>query len=220
MSCWFLATSLPANYQGIFLFSGGVAIYVNPSGSLAWYGNTSVNAFLDPVPGTALSTNTWYNILLTMDASVPQVIFYLNGVVKSTTSTPAPASQSANMVVGYDAGSSGRVFNGRIAECSFWASTVLTQLEATSLARGVRSWMIRQAALGPYYPMDGLVSPEPDLSGNANNMTVTNTAAAFGPPIMQFTPRWPLVTPSPLLVVVPVNLAATHFTRRVQVIGY
>jgi hypothetical protein len=36
-----------------------------------------------------------------------------------------------------------------------------------------------------------LASPEPDLSGNKNNGTLTGTTNTFGPPILPFTRRWP-----------------------------
>jgi hypothetical protein len=50
-----------------------------------------------------------------------------------------------------------------------------------------------------WWPLDGFASPEVDLSRNAFNGALTGTTAAFGPPLMPFTPRTPQfwITPPP-----------------------
>jgi hypothetical protein len=80
--------------------------------------------------------------------------------------------------------------NGQLADFAIW-SVLLTAAEASALAKGARPNTIRSASLVNWWPLGGIQSPEPDLSGNKNNGTLTGTAPAFGPPIAPFTPRWP-----------------------------
>jgi hypothetical protein len=88
--------------------------------------------------------------------------------------------------------------NGSIAECAIW-NVALTQAEITALAKGARAKDIRPLNLKGYWPLDGFASPEPDLSGAAHNMTITGSVpSGFGPPFMQFTPRWPQFMPPPV----------------------
>ncbi len=85
-------------------------------------------------------------------------------------------------------------WDGGLADFAIW-NTGLSALEVAALAKGVRPNSIRQKSLQIYYPLDGLASPEPDLSGNARNGTVHGTSRSFGPPVAPFTSRWPQVTP-------------------------
>ena len=58
--------------------------------------------------------------------------------------------------------------NGQIADLAIGTLT-LTAGEMSALAAGFRPSNIRRTALVGYWPLDGLSSPEPDLSGNAFN---------------------------------------------------
>jgi hypothetical protein len=107
------------------------------------------------------------------------------------------------MGFGYDVGTAGRNFPGSLADGAQW-NTNLSAAEITALSKGARPYTIRPANLLGWWPLDGLQSPEEELSGAKNNGTLTGTTAAFGPPYMQFTPRWPmgaiLPTPTPAVV--------------------
>ena len=76
-------------------------------------------------------------------------------------------------------------------------------------------------ASGLYLPMWGLSSPEPDLSGNANNGTLTGTSYADHPPVTGYTKKKSTVflsTPAPpgppvaseLFVNQAIKLASTY----------
>jgi Concanavalin A-like lectin/glucanases superfamily len=78
---------------------------------------------------------------------------------------------------------------GKMAEVGVW-NTALTTNEIASLTQGARCYTIRPQDLVAYYPIFGNDSPEPDLSGNASNGTLTGTAFAADPSIAMFTPRW------------------------------
>jgi hypothetical protein len=155
---------------------------------MAW-ANTS-NISVDPAT-TALSTNTWYHIGFTYDGT-NGIIVYVNGVSDGTNSPHAGApfyDGTEVWNIGYDSANASRIFNGSIADVVQW-NVALTAFELLGLARGARPYLIRPAAIVGWWPLDGLQSPEVDLSGNANNGTLSGTAAAFGPSFAPFTPRW------------------------------
>jgi hypothetical protein len=140
----------------------------------------------------APSANTWYHLLLTVSGSQPTGIgtAYINGGNSSGptsanlgSATPCAVATMGNVVA---TGTSG--FPGLIADCAMW-NVVLTQSEITALANGARPINIRSASLKGWWPLDGLQSPEPDISSFKNDGTLTGTNPAFGPPYMPFTPR-------------------------------
>jgi hypothetical protein len=98
----------------------------------------------------------------------------------------------------------GQALQGNMADTALW-NVVLSATEIAALAKGIRPPQVRPAALIGYWPLDGLQSPEPDLSGNRNNGTLTGTVNAFGPPIRPITPRMrklqfaPFTVPPPLM---------------------
>jgi hypothetical protein len=118
---------------------------------------------------------------------------YFNGVLKNTNTTATgPRNQSGGFTMGaaFVGGSPLLYCQVRLGDVAVW-TTNLSQIEISALAKGARPKDVRSGSLVGWWPLDGLQSPEPDLSGNAYNGTLTGTTAAFGPPFMQFTPRWP-----------------------------
>jgi hypothetical protein len=156
-----------------------------------------------PVGGATaaiINQGTWYNIIWTQTVSsgAGTYTIYLNG--------SSIFSDNGTLVTGFVSGSHtwnvGNIvpagtnpLNGYMADMAVW-STVLSGTELAALANGARPSTIRPTLLLGWWPMGGYQSPEPDLSGKANNGTLTGTTPAFGPPIMQFTPRWPQFNPS------------------------
>jgi hypothetical protein len=103
----------------------------------------------------------------------------------------------------------GRWFDGAVAEAALW-SNWLTLPELNALLAGVNPQRIRPQSLVGYWPLWGLLSPEPDLSGNGNSMTLTGSPpAANHAPVTLFTKKArsqvePAATASPLLIHRPV----------------
>jgi hypothetical protein len=87
-------------------------------------------------------------------------------------------------------------FTGAMADFGIW-NVALSAAEFSALGKyGARPYTVRAGSLVAYFPLDGLASPEPDLSGFVNNGTLTGTAkASTAPPLMMFTSRWPMTTP-------------------------
>jgi hypothetical protein len=194
---WIYPTSFPHGYNCIQQINdggtGAVQMYVKSTGQMAWYIN-----FDNVDPGSAtLSTNAWYNVLHRHAAGGGNLLeTFINGVSDGTT-TSGGATQAVtggHYVIGFDNTTAGRNFAGRIARCALWNVT-LTNIEVAALATGALPISIRPGNLMLWEELHGLVSPEPDYSGNKNNGILTGTAFAFGPPVMPFTPRWPITTP-------------------------
>jgi hypothetical protein len=143
-----------------------------------------------------LSTNTWTHLVGVSDGNTITAL-YINGVLDSTGGASAGNGVTSPTVVGgigYQAysGINGGFWGGNIADVCLWDGVLLSALEIAQLAKGVRPSSIRPKNIVSWWPLDGIQSPEPDLSGNAYNGTLTGTAKAFGPPLDQSTPRWPL----------------------------
>jgi hypothetical protein len=137
--------------------------------------------------GVAISTNVWSQIAVATDGA-NNWSFYINGAFQSTVNRSSIASTDTQSEIGGNAFS--EFYVGLIADVAMW-SVGLSALEINALAKGPRPGAIRPRTLIGWWAIDGLQSPEPDLSGNQNNGTPFGTTAAFGPPFAPFTPRWP-----------------------------
>jgi hypothetical protein len=147
---------------------------------------------------SSLSTATWHSLGWSYDfgSTSNNPIGYLDGtkltVGSGLTAGTAPSgthgTAANNLYIGnVNAGT--RVLDGRMAGFVVW-NIILTDLEFAALGRGIQPYNIRPASLAGWWPIDGIQSPEPDLSGNKLNGTLTGTLFAFGPPVTPFTPRW------------------------------
>jgi hypothetical protein len=149
------------------------------------------NTIADPAANT-YNTTTWNHLGITVNTSTGVAKAYLNGVLDATSGAAvATSSGSGTFVeVGYGTlGGAASYSGGLVADFAWW-NVQLTALEFLALSRGVRPNRIARSNI-LWGPLDGKASPEPDLSGSANNFTLVGTSAAFGPPIAPFTPRWP-----------------------------
>jgi hypothetical protein len=162
--------------------------------------SNSTPTFFLVTGATAMSTSIWYHCLATYDGS-STIAVYVNGVSDGTAAASGTIlNGAAHFYIGAIPNTGGSpnpedFFPGTVADAAVW-NTLLSASEITALAKGARPINIRSGSLKGWWPLDGLQSPEPDLSGNKNNGTLTGTNPAFGPPIAPFTPRWPQFTPS------------------------
>jgi hypothetical protein len=174
---------VPATIFGSTVNTNGIQFYATFNMALSLdrygFGNYVTTA------NNTLSLNTWTHVGITYDGASAKA--YINGALSNTGSI-ALAITGEPMFLGAVGSPATSFFNGRLADCGGW-NVVLTAAEFAALANGARPYQIR-SDIG-YWPLDGLQSPEPDLSGNANNGTLTGTTLVAGPPMMMFTPRWP-----------------------------
>lgn len=166
------------------------------------------NAFPKAKYATSLAADgSWYHLCGTYNTT--NITAYLNGSQDNQT---ANGTQNTTGNYAYTLGSSVHYSSpkGAVFDFAMW-NVVLTVNEIAALARGIRPFNIRPTALMIYWPLDGLQSPEPDLSRNAKNGTVSGPAFAPGPSATMFTPRWPR-NYDPVAATVP--LSQTHFRFR------
>jgi hypothetical protein len=132
---------------------------------------------------------TWTHFAGVLVASGSSLV-YVNGVQDGSNAISTSSITGMNhATIGAVVDASGspvNFFSGRIADVAAY-NVALTATEIAALAKGARPYQIRPSGLVGYWPLDGLQSPEPDLSGNKNNGALTGTAAAFGPPLAPFT---------------------------------
>jgi hypothetical protein len=170
----------------------------------AFWGTTTNNTFHQST--TFSATNSWHHLLVCNDysnSSSTGVIMYIDGVSQAMAHGTDGNLANTSTTQGYYWAPT---FPGLLADGAMWDGIQLTQAEATALARGARPIQIRSKSLIGWWPMDGIQSPEPDMSGFANPGTLTGTLKKPGPPFTMFTPRWPMTTPiftPPVFILMP-----------------
>lgn len=197
-SFWFYPTATPSGTPVFYEWRSFVDGTLNDLASFldtlflyeaGFDGNLGLWEFGD---GTFPSLNQWHHLCITFDGSnVANVPFALvDGVDQSATmitALPPAGTAIANnypIVFGNDAGPN--PYTGYLAEFGFWNCLLATK-ELTALSKGIKPNRIRPASLKAYYPLWGLQSPEPDLSGNKNSAVLTGTTRANHAPVNEFT---------------------------------
>jgi hypothetical protein len=194
VSFWFYATTTPgggggsnqtlvANWTpgGKTQFITGFNI-VGTNNALQWFVGTG--GPLLGVYGTCpfnTVINTWYHVRLSIDTVGGTAGLTQNGTPCQGQSYRESRSTAQNFTIGGQCnpcpGTSSLFFTGYIAEVGVWNST-LSAGEATALDRGVIPIKIRRANLVGYFPLWASASPEPDLSGNKDNLAVSGATVA------------------------------------------
>jgi len=127
---------------------------------------------------TTVSTGAWHAIGMTKDGNgTSNLIPWLDGSNNgnAVNSGSSIVNSTSPLRVGLDNDNFGPA-DGRIAEVAIW-DVALTAAEFGALAKGTSPLFIRPAGLKGYWPIWGVASPEADLSGNGNNLSVTGTLA-------------------------------------------
>jgi len=136
--------------------------------------------------------NKWYNVIVRVDSgnvlgSGAVVYMAVSGGISCTTFSNFSERRTAGGVdLNFGGKNNTANYAGRVCEVGVW-NDVLLAGEVASLQAGVPPNAIRRSKLVAYYPVYGAGSPEPDLSGPANNGTLTGTTKADHCPIG----RWP-----------------------------
>jgi hypothetical protein len=211
--CWVYLTAWPPTAEYACLFSttsASIRFFVKVTQEMVLYASnfksiSSLSADPWPPGGSSVhlpSLNAWHHVGFTSDSTTATL--YINGAsagtAQSVTGTGSPPSITDARIC-YDLAASGRAIDGSMADAAIWDAT-LTLIEIAALAKGMRPPQIRPASLKGYWPLAGLQSPEPDLSGSKNNGTLTGTQAAFDPPLSLATPVRKMQ--DNLIVVIPV----------------
>jgi hypothetical protein len=149
--------------------------------------NTTSSASIAESATGVMSTGSWQHLCAVFTNNAPTVRIYHNGtLVASASPGDLPSFDTANHSAGRSPIGTANYWDGKLAEHALWR-TMLTTDEIAALARGVPPTVIRPINLELYWPLWGVASPEPDLSGHSLNGTVTGATlvnhAPVGPPI-------------------------------------
>lgn len=181
-SAWInLTTSSGITYGRIFAqasFNIDIATdWFDASGAIAVYDGSW------HVLTSAISTNTWYHLAITYDGT--NLKGYLNGTLGTSVAAGRALSGASSIAdyQGHTGATDGNQWKGNLAEIAIF-DTALSANEILALASAAPT----EVSVKPkyYWPLDGFLSPEPDLSGNANNLTLTGTSAANHAPIEMY----------------------------------
>lgn len=194
ISFWMYPTSIsPQNVLGRFgstgsnqeyLFCIGNTTFAPAQSTCYLIGTFSFIAGIYGGCGT-LTANHWYNVTFRVDPAgviigTPAVWNNVSGFTACNgfqAFTERRTAGTANFRINCaDQSAPTFCFAGSVAEVAVWNS-VLSNNEVATLAT-VCPDSVHRSSLVAYYPLYGMSSPEPDLSGAANNGTVTGTTLA------------------------------------------
>lgn len=146
---------------------------------------------------TALTVGTDYFISVRRNSSnlVEVDVWDVNlakvGSTASATKTDDLSPASGNLNIGKDAAFAATTrWNGDLAHL-WWIKARLNDNEL----KGIAFTSKPLTANYRHWPLWGLDSPEPDLSGNGDDGTVTEAIRSNHPPITLFTPKWAAAAP-------------------------
>jgi Concanavalin A-like lectin/glucanases superfamily len=190
-SGWVNGSSFPHSFNAVITaFNANYIFMVQDNGTL--YLACGINAVYQGGSHT-LSTATWYNLSFTITSGGTGT-GYVNGAVDGGPAAGGGpvAGDGSDVNIGNDGQTAGRNWTGALADFAIW-NVVLSAAEILALANGARPGTVRPKSLVAWLPLGGFQSPEPDLSGNAFNGTLTGTNPAFGPPLMRMSLRTPQI---------------------------
>jgi hypothetical protein len=183
LSVWFNPSGNGNTYNGILIHNstGFVQILMRNTRNISWYVAANATISIDPGP-TTLSIGQWYHLAFTYD-STNGLLTYINGASDGTVAANGNVHVigSVGVAIGWDNINASRNVPGSIADAAEW-NIALSSSDIAKLVAGVRPPSVQFGSCVGYWPLDGYASPEPDLSGNGNNGTLTGTSRVLGPP--------------------------------------
>lgn len=191
LGCWVLSAA-PDSFR--YLVSKVDVVGDHPSYGMSTNGSGQIR-FLVSTPLLFVASPTsaapwdggWHHVLGTYDGVT--VRLYVDGaeVGTGTANTEAVSYNAAQPLVLGSFDNNILWYPGRLADVALW-SAVPGAGERAALAAGVPASRIRTDALCGYWPLYGGSSPESDMSGRANNATVSGTTAVSHAPIGPYAP--------------------------------
>jgi hypothetical protein len=204
LACWFYCTGSAGNFYELlevcnFASPSKHRLYVDGSGTAgnnatlaAYSANAGFTTTDEAKAGAQVTFNQWQHGCGVWASSGSRAC-YISGGNKGTNTTVITTGtlDTGLLGVGSSGGGHSQFFPGRIAEACVW-SAALTDQEVAALAAGVNPRRIRPGSVAAYWPLWGFGSPETDLSGSANNLTLTaGPPAANHAPLQLFSRRGP-----------------------------
>ncbi len=139
---------------------------------------------------TAVSTGGWVGVAATKSSAANTIIYYrytlathvLVSETIDTFTTLPPSACTKKPFIGVQNNTDAAAanwFDGKMARVGVWMGKRLTSDE---LVRFFLGSPVQQGSINGYWELFGVSSPEPDLSGNNNHMTVNASAARIDHP--------------------------------------
>lgn len=119
-----------------------------------------------------ITANQWNHGAAVFTSATSRTVYLNGGNAQSNTTSITPSGLTTT-TIGFRGLNGSNFVNGPIAEAGIW-NVALSANEVAALAKGVPPRYVRPQSLVGYWPLWGLLSPEPDMSGNANAMVLTN----------------------------------------------
>lgn len=145
-----------------------------------------------PNSTTTMNNNLWNHGLGVFTSATSSTI-YLNGGGSATANPAVTPGTVASVNFGYHVSTNAPAdpFSGLLGEVAIWNAT-LDANDAIMLASGASPLSIRSSNLVGYWPLDGISSPETDLSGQFNAATITGspTYGVDSPLIAPLSKEW------------------------------
>lgn len=202
VSCWAKMDSIPSTNETIMYYadSSSATVYFHISmlttGAYQifprWTGASSKH-----ISSTGKADGTWHHIMQRSWYDVPATTYrheaWLDGVLISQFDTG-----NAGILTNFDRVTAGYLdrpvptqpLNGSVAEIAI-ASMQGEIRHAVALANGISPHRVFGTNLKFYAPLWGLDSPEPELSGSGNDMTLFGSPSqANHAPVGPYTPKW------------------------------
>jgi Concanavalin A-like lectin/glucanases superfamily len=189
MACWVRCTTFASPQMWACLAignsgSGGYAgIPILPSGGNGFarsqIDSSRVSAAIIVTPST-MQTGRWHHLCAVFQASSHAI--YLDGALGASGGHSESFPTTGRFAAGFDSDSGGSYFDGAIADLAVW-SAALSADEVSGMARGVPAGRLRSDRLQLYWPLWGLATTEPDLTGRGRHGTVVGATAADHAPV-------------------------------------
>lgn len=201
-SCWYKLAAVPSttntilvkskaandtdlNYYFDFEQRDATRVYVR----IGW--TSAISTYVTYKAALTPSVNIWHHLVATIDwtTNPDATNVYSDGVSLGTIqaeggtdTTPTTGATQQIRIGAWTADN--RAWNDELGDIAAW-NAILTQNEITALSKGVRPNKLGRAMLY-YLPMDGVLTTEPDYSGNGCIGTVTGAARTNNPPLIPF----------------------------------
>jgi hypothetical protein len=144
--------------------------------------------------GITPATNAWFHLAITLAGGTATLYYNGSSVATAPITGNAVSVQPTTAGAGYNGGIFGLFFQGRVAEAAVW-TVCLSAGEVKSLAHGTPPSLMRVSTSvagavtvkgSLYWPLHGFASPEPDLSGTPNILSlVPANGVLFNSPTLE-----------------------------------
>lgn len=204
-----LALEFTANYNGS---TGGFIIDPNAGAEIiiGVVGDVGYNQSGWVRPSAAV----WHHWVAVFDKSQASAEsnLYIDGALATLNARPTTSNNTnnfANSTLNVMSRNNASLFGaGRMAELALWPGEALNASEILALARGMRPNRIRPASNPYYWPLHGLVSPEPSYRSGGPAMTVNGAVYTNHAPVRPFTRVERATFPTELLPATTINATA------------